>query len=288
MVPGIISRVVSTTARQTQSVLLNFVKQAQNKIRRKKTKGKKVLNLVGRFQSIVTTLVNYRKHHDRRSFISKPLDLSERYGLGLYSESHQGVYGDLIFNRIMSTLNEFNSGGEPLILRPDQQIMVSYIMCSFLPFIYRDTLEANKARILKLLKIDKIREELIIMAARRVGKTTCIAVVVAAIMIVIPNSTGAIFSLALRASKRLMVMIRNTLQKHPKGAEMIKNALVDNHEQLVLQGDHPSHVKVLNAFPDKVDVCCLFLFFYLYVLLQFSFNIFETKQSVKPFQNGFA
>ena len=120
--------------------------------------------------------------------------------------------------------------------------------------IYKETLEANKARILKLLRLDKIREELLIMAARRVGKTTCIAVIVAALMIVVPNSTGAIFSLALRASKRLMKMIRDTLMKHPKGAAMLAASIMDNSEQIILVGDQPSHIKVLYAFPDISDV----------------------------------
>ena len=209
-------------------------------------------------------LQRFKRTADHRTYINKPLTISEKFSLGLFSNTHQALMGDVILNRIMVTLTEFTLGGEPFVLRSDQQKMISYIICAFLPFIYRDALESNKERILKRLKMDKIREELVIMAARRVGKTTCIAVVVATIMIVVPCSVGAIFSLAMRASKRLMGMIRTYLQKHPVGAQMLAKAVENNSELIVLVGDHPTHRKVLQAFPDKSDVCFPFILFFIF------------------------
>lgn len=217
-----------------------------------------VLDLRSRMHRAKDALERFKQNVDKRLYISKPLTLSEKFSLGMFSNTHQSLLGDVILNRIMTTLTEFTLGGEPFVLRPDQQKMISYIICAFLPFIYKDSLESNKERILKRLKLDKIREELVIMAARRVGKTTCIAVVVATIMIVIPCSVGAIFSLAMRASKRLMGMIRTYLQKHPVGANMLAKAVENNSELIVLIGDHPTHRKVLQAFPDKSDVCSFF------------------------------
>lgn len=261
------------------SVLLAFVnRQQQHQAATKKNKkGILKLNIRGRFSKIVDSLEQYKSHNDRRKFITRPLQLHERFELGMFSSVNQTIYGDVILNKIMKTLTEFNSGAEPLVLRPDQQIMVSYVLCSFLPLIYKETLEANKDRILRLLRLDKIREELVIMAARRVGKTTCIAVLVAAMMIVIPNSTGAIFSLCLRASKRLMNMIVDMLKRHPKGMEMYIAAPVKNSEQIILVGEHPSHVKILYAFPDRVDV--RFIIYYPFLsfkkLILHNCNLFE-------------
>lgn len=184
-----------------------------------------------------------------------PLSLSDRAKAGMFDDSEQGVYGDFLLNDIMQIMTEYNNGREAFALRLDQQIMVSHIISAFLPFIYKHTLEANKTRILKMLKIDRIKEQMVIVASRRVGKTTCIAIVAASIMIAVPNCEGAIFALAQRASRRVMQMIINFLKMHPRGQKLYDTAPMKNTEQLILIGDHPSHRKILHAFPDTPNVC---------------------------------
>lgn len=212
-----------------------------------------------RVQKFSTSVDEFIEKHVSTRY-NGPLSLSDRALVGMYDDSDRGVYGDYLLNDIMQIITEFNDGREAFQLRVDQQIMVSHILSSFLPFLYKETLEANRERILRLLKIDRIKEQLLIVASRRVGKTTCIAVVCAAVMIAVPHCEGAIFALAQRASRRVMQMIINFLNMHPRGRKLLEHAEVKNTEQLVLVGDHPSHRKILHAFPDSPNVC-IFCFF---------------------------
>lgn len=193
-----------------------------------------------------------------------PLSLSDRAKVGMFDDSEKGVYGDFLLNDIMQVMTEYHNGREPFTLRVDQQVMVSHILSAFLPFIYRDTLEANKTRILKMLRIDKIKEQMVIVASRRVGKTTCIAIVAASIMISVPRCEGAIFALAQRASRRVMEMIIDFLNMHSRGRKLLENAAMKNTEKLILIGDHPTHKKILHAFPDTPNVCILTPLFHFY------------------------
>lgn len=238
---------------------LSYRTLEENRRREEACKGKRELRLERRFDRLLGKLDNFRLNSDKKSYINKPLTLSEKFKIGHFSCDDQEAHGDVLFNRVIKTLGEFTEGGQPFVFRPEQQRIINSVLGCFLPLIYGDTFESNRDRLLRKLRLDRIREELIVMAGRRVGKTTCIAAICAAILIVVPRCTGAIFSLAQRASTRLMGMIKDFLRKHPIGSKMLDNAIKSNEEMLVLVGEHPSHIKVLYAFPDKSDVCFFIL-----------------------------
>ena len=209
--------------------------------------------------------------------------LSARSLTGTYDERLQEGSGDVLLNRIFEVMGELTDAtGEPFALRVNQHIMVSYILCSFLPFLYKQHLETHRERLLRQLKMREIREQLLIVAARREGKTVCVAVVVAALMIVVPVITGAVFSMNQRASRRVMKETIRILNMHPKGRHLLQSPVEQNQENLVLMGDHPNHLKTMFAFPGTPDVRSFslsFLLFYCvhgrYVYSIFLFFCFE-------------
>ncbi len=197
------------------------------------------------------------------SKVTGPMSRIDQIMLRMYESNNRTISGDSMLNEIIAVMSEYYQGDVPFILRVDQYMMVSHILCAFLPFLYKDNLEANKDRLLARLKVPRIKELLVIIASRRVGKSTCIAYVVASIMIVVPYSTGAIFSLAQRASKRVMQMIISFLNMHPRGRALLeKKDTVKNFEELRLTGDSPTDLKVLFAFPDSGDVCFIYFPYY--------------------------
>lgn len=200
-----------------------------------------------------------------QKFMAGPVDLKDHILLSMHDKSrNQELTGDMMLNDIIDVMNNYYEGDAPFLLRVDQQMMVAHILCAFLPFLYKENLEANKKRLLAMLKVPAIKELLVIIASRRVGKTTCIAAVVAAVMIVVPRSVGAIFSLAQRASKRVMQMIISFLNMHPKGVALLtKKDVVKNIEELRLKGDNETEIKVLFAYPDSGDVCLFFFILFL-------------------------
>ena len=198
-----------------------------------------------------------------------PLTRADQIIFSMHERTYDtSLSGDVMLNRIIDIIDNYKQGDQPFVLRVDQQMMVSHILCAFLPFLYKQNIESNKARLLKMLKVPAIKELLVIIASRRVGKTTCIAAVVAAVMIAVPNSTGVIFSLAQRAAKRVMEMVITFLNMHPDGRALLskKGETVKNFEELKLIGDTVSAIKLLFAFPDSGDVC---FYFYFYFILKF-------------------
>lgn len=209
---------------------------------------------------IEATLKTLKTNLKLKELDGRPSSISTRVLAGTYDYSKQSVYGDLVVNEIMQTLNEFRDNGKPFVLRVDQQAMVAHLLVAFLPLIYKESLEANKDRLLSLLRVKEINELVFCITARRVGKTTCLAIFCATIMIALPASEGAIFSTGKRASQNLMNMIKRFLLMHPKGRLMLEARHVENQEQLILYGKNELERKVLHAYPDSPDVC-FFLFF---------------------------
>jgi hypothetical protein len=206
------------------------------------------------------TLTIIKSNLKLKELDGRPTSISVRILAGTFDFTKQGGYGDVVINEVIKTLNEFRDNGKPFVLRVDQQAMVAHLLVAFLPLIYKESLEANKDRLLSLLGVKEINELVFCITARRVGKTTCLAIFCATIMIALPASEGAIFSTGKRASQNLMGMIKKFLLMHPKGRAMMEAKKIENQEQLVLYGKNELERKILHAYPDSPDVC-FFLFF---------------------------
>ncbi|OQW70860.1 MAG: hypothetical protein BVN35_17765 [Proteobacteria bacterium ST_bin11] len=172
------------------------------------------------------------------------------------SEPDKAVYGDILFNNIVKTINGYKNGdGTPYSLRLDQQKMVAFILSACLPMIYRNDLEVHKDRILGILKAPDIYELLLILASRRVGKTTCIASVAAALIICIPEIKLTIFANVKKASVRVMNMITSFLRKDPRGIAYLNNPnKIMNQDTMVVRDPTADSEKALEVYAATTNV----------------------------------
>ncbi len=179
--------------------------------------------------------------------------LSDRISEGLHRMTVTDTEGDVLLNDVLRTMTEFHNGQEPFVLRADQHMMVAHIITSCLPLIYGTKLEANRTRILRMLGTRDICESLLIVASRRVGKTTCIAVVVASLLICKPNFLCTVFGMVLKAAHRVMDAINDFLNMHPRGRALSRE--VSNRLTMVLRD--PNQVtfkKTLEVYPATTNV----------------------------------
>ena len=208
---------------------------------------------VRRFASVVAAHVTSKTQGSRFGLIP----LADRILEGMHVQTVADAEGDYLLNDILQTINEFHNGQEPFTLRMDQHMMVSHIITSCLPLIYGDKLESNRKRILKMLGTHDINESLLIVASRRVGKTTCIAVVAAALLISKPSFQCSVFAMVLKAAHRVMDAIKDFLNMHPRGRKLIRER--NNALTLVLvEEDHPTRKKTLEVYPATTNVRSLF------------------------------
>lgn len=193
--------------------------------------------------------------------------LAARIMEGIHTQTVQDAEGDFLLNDILQVITEFHNGHEPFVLRMDQHMMVAHIITSCLPLIYGEKLEANRARILRMLGTRDICESLLVVASRRVGKTTCIAIVAAALMICKPTLQCAIFAMVLKAAHRVMDAIKDFLDMHPRGRALIRNKN-NTLSMVVYEEGYPMRKKTLEVYPATTNVrpfllrvvCVIFFF----------------------------
>ncbi len=183
-------------------------------------------------------------------------------------EPVRAVYGDYLFNDIVHTMNNYvETDGTPYVLRLDQQKMIAYILSACLPMIYKEDLEIHKDRLLRLLGATQIHELLLILASRRVGKTTCIAAVCAALIICKPEFKATIMANTRVASKRVMEAITAFLNMNERGRALLADKeAVKNAEKMVVRDQIRRTPKSLELYAATTNVCSL--------LFPFSFSFF--------------
>jgi len=246
----------------------------------------KKLNLAGRIRRYTKHLKEYHTQINHNAHIRAPLTLCEQAKAGAFSErSNEELSGDKLFNEIMRTTTRFRNPMQEaedaqdsyITLRADQNIMLAHCMGALLPLIYRDKLEANRKRLLTKLHLQSIRQEMVILASRRVGKTWLIAILLAALLIAMPKVEIVCFSLGMRTSQLMMRLVVDMLKRYEGAPKIIKQTT----DMLQLQGPAESLVKQLQAFPDRahvsaffcwcIDIFCIFSVFSRCVCVQKSF-----------------
>lgn len=208
------------------------------------------------------------------------VSLIDRIGEDLHRMTVTDTDGDFLLNDVLRTITEFRNGNEPFVLRTDQHMMVAHIITSCLPLIYGTKLEANRARILRLLGTRDISELLLIVASRRVGKTACIAVVVAALLICKPTFLCTVFGMVLKAAHRVMDAIQDFLNMHPRGRALIRD--VSNRLTLVLRDPNQvSFKKTLEVYPATTNVRSSFSFPWCCVVFKSRKGMFSLSNHVR-------
>ena len=203
--------------------------------------------------------INKYMENDKPSCSTVLIDLADSIILNVDQRQSKQVNGDYILNDIIVTMNTFESNGVPFILRLDQQMMVAHILTSCLPMIYKHDLKNQQERLLKRLKTRKIYETMLIMASRRVGKTTCIACVAAAIMICKPTFSMTVFAHIKDAASRVMAEVVKFILMNDRGRQLYQRALARNVGNLILVDPDHQGQKKIEIYSSKSDVCTLSL-----------------------------
>lgn len=111
--------------------------------------------------------------------------------------------------------------------------------------IYRDDPNIDMKAIMKKNRFENLRQQVLCLTPRRFGKTTSVAMFLAAYAIAVPNSKQCVYSTGRRASQMLLELVRDFIKKG-KYADMI---LKCNQETLVLRGDSPTDLRIVSSYP---------------------------------------
>jgi hypothetical protein len=161
---------------------------------------------------------------------------------------------------IRETLDEFG------YKRTDQQkVFHEHMINACLPIIFGDELDYHTEKILKENDWEAILQELLCVTPRRFGKTWAVAMFVATILINVPNIEIVIFSMAMRASRKMLALVDKFISRHERGNQMICRP--HNQECLTLRGNFGVDDKrVCQSFPGRSDVT---IYIYIYFIILF-------------------
>ena len=157
----------------------------------------------------------------------------------------------MLVDELAKTLDEF--GYNRYVL---QKRFHNAMITSMLPNIYGTDFHANKERIKKKFNITgDIKQEVMILSARKIGKTWTVAMFVAALLITIPKISIVVFSMASRTSKQMVRIVDDFLTRHQKGTDMIIHP--HSQEQITLRGTCRSRRQTgLQSVPGKFKGKC--------------------------------
>jgi hypothetical protein len=153
------------------------------------------------------------------------------------------------------------------IERWEEQIMFhDAFLEACLPKIYGDEWSTNSVRVMKEFGIKKIQSEVMVITARRIGKTWSVAMLVLAILLVVHGIEIAIFSTGSRASGALYATILKMLSVLPDEFGRIvqsgkEKLLIASHtlpkgftmnSMTAMRLRSSKDTSILHAFPDAV------------------------------------
>ena len=111
--------------------------------------------------------------------------------------------------------------------------------------LYRHDADIDMDKIMRMNKFDNLKQQVLCLTPRRFGKSTSVAMFVAAYGLTVPNSEQCIFSTGRRASQKLLELIRDMIKAGKHGHQFIKC----NGETMLLQGPTPLDVRKIHSYP---------------------------------------
>ena len=91
------------------------------------------------------------------------------------------------------------------------------------------------------------RQQVLCLTPRRFGKTTAVAMYIAAYALCVDRSVQSVFSTGRRASQKLLEQIRDMIRSTPFAEKIIKS----NQECLIIQGDDPLDQRKIFSYPSN-------------------------------------
>jgi len=165
---------------------------------------------------------------------------------GAQKHVQKSCQGDERVQAIRKTLN--NLGYERSKLQ--RQFHEAFIQSVAL-HLYKDDLDVDLESVMRRNSWDDLRQSVLCLTPRRFGKTTAVAMFIAAYAMCVPHSVQSVFSTGRRASQKLLELIRDIIKKTPMASTIVKC----NQEELILQigfdrrkiSSYPSHAKTLRG-----------------------------------------
>lgn len=142
-------------------------------------------------------------------------------------ESHDADQGDANLAGIIRTLEAFGMRSE------DQKLFHNMFIEASLPHIYGGPTAWPQVaeRVMERMKIAKIQSEVFVLTPRRWGKTTSVAMFVAAVMLNVPGIKVAVYSTAKRTSGGVMAKVCEYIRMIEGAMDRV---IVRNQEQLFI------------------------------------------------------
>ena len=204
----------------------------------------------------------------------KDLDIRQKWQY--YALPHlltQSLKGDHILNKLLKALDLLDSVGYK---RSEQQIEFhNYFIGACLSLIYGSELPENLERLKLELKLLSIKKSIALLPPRRYGKTTSIALFVAACLYAFPEITIFVYSVAKRISvvfKKLVEEIFLALPS-PKGGHQIK----ENNQETFSIISHSGLTSTVHCYPSNERIS------FFYFISFFFFSFFPPKEKKNPF-----
>lgn len=185
-----------------------------------------------------------------RSVIDRYKPPSKREGAFLLDDKK--CKGDFLLDTIYSMLNK-------LYRSPQQKKFHKSFLASFLRIIYGDEYESEKHRVCKKYGFESRKQQVLICAPRRIGKTWAVAYLVVVASIVLSGTEISIFSPGKRQSVALMTHIYNFFKKLNETDRILKR----NDEQIIVRtlgldeskiNGYPSAVKTLKGVSGTIVI----------------------------------
>jgi len=169
-----------------------------------------------------------------------------KYDSLLATTARDGVPGDRYLRELELCLTQF----EGFTRSPSQVEFHKAFIDANLPHIYGVAdFERYRERILRERGIPSMQYEILICTPRRWGKTTSVAMFIAACLYCVPSTWISCFSTGQRASSLLLDQAAKFFNMLPNAKERI---IKKNTEQFFVKGEHAADVRQFFSFPSSV------------------------------------
>jgi hypothetical protein len=188
------------------------------------------------YNDVIETQVRSMTIHKKSEYYINPSLTAKKSG------------GETKLNNLMKILERFDQLGYK---RSKHQVDFHKAFTSaILKQLYGNEIYSHLAKLLRDYEIDELRPDVIVCTPRRYGKTTSVALFVAAVLWTIPGFKVDIYSTGRRASSKLLALIWKMLC-HLGDPKKFKH--IYNQETLAIKCPY-GDISICNSYPSKVQI----------------------------------
>lgn len=161
------------------------------------------------------------------------------------SKKKQSAQGDKLMLRLKQLLDYIPLTYKGWERSKMQKMFHRNFMQATCMHLYRHDPDIDIDNIMKMNGFSNLKQQVLCLTPRRFGKSTSVAMFVAAYGLTVPYSEQCIFSTGRRASQKLLELIRDMIKAGENKDMFIKC----NGETMLLQGPDPLDVRKIHSYP---------------------------------------